>query len=39
VLVPRNVTNWTIIDQAPNVKPDVLHYAVCKAAVLASLRV
>jgi len=28
VLVPRNVTNWTIIDQAPNVKPDVLHYAV-----------
>jgi len=28
VLVPRNVTTWTITDQPPNIKPDVLHVAV-----------
>ncbi|KAL9955671.1 hypothetical protein ACROYT_G037024 [Oculina patagonica] len=28
VLVPRNVTSWTITDHAPNIKPDVLHFAV-----------
>ena len=36
----QNATNWTIIDQAPNVKPDILHVAVRKApgVVIAELR-
>lgn len=33
----QNVTSWTITDQPPNIKPDILHVAVCKAPILASL--
>lgn len=28
VLVPRNVTHWTITDQPPNIKPDTIDVAV-----------
>ena len=31
----QNMTNWTITDQPPNIKPDVLYVAVCKVPIHA----